>query len=135
MTPAHAQPFRTYLSLTIAAAHAALALLGIFGRLTYAIPSRYELLREIMSSQMWIYLHAAVALVIVVALLTHRRETTALGTSVGVWAVWSFLSLIWGLSTDPPVSLVGPTLAGMVTTLAYVLTLSWATKPANEAGE
>ena len=129
MTPVRLHTYRAYMTLAIATAHAALAILGIIGRLTYAIPSRYELLRDIMSNDLWIWLHAGVAIAIVATVLTHRREVVALGASTGIWAVWSFLSLLWGLSTNPPTALVGPVLAGMITTLAYILTLSWAANP------
>ena len=136
MTPAQRVTYRTYMSLVIAAAHAAFAFLGIIGRLTYAIPSHYAMLREIMTNDVWIWLHAIAALAIIVALLTGRREVTTVGASVGIWASWSFLSLMWGLSTEPPVALVSPVLGTVVTILAYLLCLSWATKPdSNNLGE
>ncbi|MGV8973203.1 MAG: hypothetical protein ACOH10_12850, partial [Rhodoglobus sp.] len=114
------------MTLVIAVANINLAILGLGGRLTYYSPSRYTLLREVMSNDLWIWLHALGALLIFGALLAHRHHVAALGFSAGVMGAWSFFTLLWGMSATAPVSLVGPILGGALTTMAYLLCASWA---------
>ena len=117
---------RIYMTLAIAASHGTLALLGIIGRLSYAVPSHYELLREVMTSDAWVWLHALAAIVLIASLIGRRQQVNALGFSAGVMGAWSFISLFWGLSTNIPVSLVSPVLGASVTALTYLLCASWA---------
>jgi hypothetical protein len=127
MPAARLHRLRIYLTLVIATAHGALALLGVAGRLQFSVPSRYPLLVEVMGNDLWVWLHAAAAAALVTSLVLRRYEVSALGAATGIMGAWSFLNLLWGLSVvNNPVSLVGPVLGGGVATVAYLLCLSWA---------
>lgn len=118
-----------YLTLVIAATQFALMMLGLFDRLAFGEPTSYELLNQTLSSHIWTWLHGISFIAILLALYFRKCYVPALGSATGVLAAWSFLSLLWGLSTPTPVSLAGPILGGGVAALSYVLTISWARIP------
>jgi hypothetical protein len=91
-----------------------------------------------MNNDLWEWLNSIAALVLIASLAVRRYQVTALGMATGIMGAWSFLNLLWGLSVPHnPVSLVGPILGGGVTTVAYLLCLSWAgnTEPAPRVTE
>jgi len=133
MPAARLHRLRIYLTLVIATAHGALALLGVAGRLQFSVPSRYPLLVEIMGNDLWVWLHGLAAAALGASLTARRYEVSALGAATGIMGAWSFLNLLWGLSVvNNPVSLVGPILGGAVTSMAYLLCLSW-TRASNDS--
>lgn len=121
---------RIYLALVVAVSHFALMTLGLSNRLTFAVPTHYELLSQTLTSSLWIVLHGACFLSVIITLYFYRKGiVTALGAATGVMGAWAFLSFLWGLTTETPVSLAGPVLGGGITTLSYLLTISWARAP------
>lgn len=127
--------FRSGMTLTVAMSHIVLACLGLFGRLSYSIPSRYPLILDVMNSTIWVWLHLIVGVVLIISLALNKKEVSALAASTGVMGAWSFLSMLWGLSTvDSPVSLTGPTMGAMITILSYLLTQSWARSGDRDVG-
>lgn len=121
---------RFVLTLLVAFSHLMLAILAMLGRLTYSVPSQIPLLSTMMGNHTWMTLQLAAALSMIAALAMDRYQVTAVAASTGVMTAWSFLSLLWGLSTiesNPyPVSLAGPAMSGSVALLSYLLALSWA---------
>lgn len=121
-------PFREGMSIIVAISHLTLAVLGVFDRLVFTVPSRYPMLIEVMSNSIWIWLHALAGFAVIAAILTRRHQVSTLAASTGVMGSWSFLSFLWGLSTLLlPVSLAGPAMGAVVACLSYALAMSWAT--------
>lgn len=127
---------RIYLTMVVATSHFFLMLLGVFGRLSYSVPSRYVFLLQTLTNPLWVILHGVCFLALIIALYKNKGQVTALGAATGVMGSWAFLDLLWGLTTLTPVSLPGPILAGAIATLSYLLTNSWARLPrVQERGE
>ena len=127
---------RIYLTMVVATSHFFLMLLGLFDRLSFSVPSRYILLLQTLTNPLWIVLHGACFLAIIISLYRNRGQVTALGAATGVMGSWAFLDLLWGLTTLTPVSLPGPILASGIASLSYILTISWARPPrVQERGE
>lgn len=125
---------RIYLSYVVASSHFLLTVLGLFDRLEFTVPTRYLLLGQTLDSRLWTLFHALCFIAIFLTIWLKRGEVSALGAATGVMGAWSFLSLLWGLSTPTPVSLAGPILGTGIAILSYMLTLSWARSPRNHKG-
>lgn len=117
---------RRRVTALVGLAHAALLILDCFGRLNFTVDSRYDLLEASAKQPAWLLLHAAVAAVLWYSVWRKHWYIHALGISVGVMGSWSVLTLLWGVSTVRPVSLVGPVFGLIVTAIAYVLAGAWA---------
>lgn len=132
-TPAHHRA-RVAGTLGAAAAHGYLAVLAATGYLNYTVPTRYRLIDEIASDFLWLWIHAAVVMIL---LLSLRRPTwqprwpdapiAAIACSIAfsAMATWAFFNLLWGLSTVRPVSLAGPGLALVVAAGEHLLANAW----------
>lgn len=120
---------RVYLALVVAGSHFTLMILGLTDRLAFTLPTRYELLTVTLENPMWLILHGACFVALVVTLKVNRGVIQALGAATGVMGSWAFLSFLWGLTTPTPVSLAGPVLGGGIATLSYLLTIAWARSP------
>ena len=123
---------RVYLTLVVAASHFALMVLGVVDRLTFYTPSRNSILLQTLDNPLWAILHGLCALAIVFALRHRRYIVPALGSATGVMGAWSFLSLLWGLTTLIPISLAAPVLGFGIAALAYLLTTAWASVPRSD---
>lgn len=101
------------LSISLATAHALMAVLYLIGRAAPAItpvgmPSWLKVLILSGDDGFWIVLHGSAALGLCVALWTGRLRALAAYWSQTVWAMWCLIILLWSLWTAPPVPLVAP---------------------------
>jgi len=117
---------RRALTAVVGLAHFTLFGLGITRHLTFTVDSNNEVLQMTVGNPLWIYLHAAIATWIAIVLLRHRGYVPACGAACGVLIAWGVLTLLWGLTTVRPVSLVGPFFVMLIAVVAYLLTEHWA---------
>jgi hypothetical protein len=127
-------PTRRKLRLTgtvaLAFVHVWFAGLAFFDRLSFTQPSEYAVLQYAADSVWWGWLFAAtgVALVVLLILNPYKHNVAAsraCSTSAAFIGVWSFFTLMWGLTTAYPVSLAvfGPAVFSVVG--AQVLATAW----------
>ena len=109
--------------------HVGLGVLALTHHLTYANPSRYELLASADADHLWIVIQFGVAAFIVVSLLKNRWFITAMSMSAGFMGAFGFLNGLSGLTATGGVSLVGPVLALALSGTAYAVAMSWAVAP------
>lgn len=109
--------------------HIGLGMLALTHHLTFANPSRYQLLVLVDADSSWVIVHFGVALVIMVSLLQSRWYVTAMSMSAGWMGAFGFLSLLTGLTSMGPVGLAGPILALALSGTAYAVAMSWAVAP------
>lgn len=116
------------------AAHVYLAAIGTVSLLNYTVPSRYQILGEVASDDLWTWIHAGCATLLTLALFfPHLRvpprgnRFPAVACSVGFafMLTWAFFNLIWGVSAISPVSLAGPGLAIVVAAGEQMLAYAW----------
>ena len=104
--------------------------LAFFDLLSFTQPSEYEAIELAADSFWWGWLFAISGAVLIAGLLAGRwrhrvamsRACSLVGAFLGAWA---FFTLLWGLTTDYPVSLAvfGPAVFSVVG--AQVLAVSW----------
>lgn len=130
-----------------AGAHGYLSVIGAFDLLNFTIPTRYALLEMIASEGYWAWIHAGVAVLLLGSLLAptaHLRircwysalPLASLACSIGFTMMfsWFLFSMLWGLSTERPVSLAAPGLAFIVAAAEQLLSLGWARGTYNNRG-
>lgn len=120
-------------TLALVFVHAWFAALAFFDRLSFTQPSRYELIELVASSDVWGWIFAGIGTVLLVLLAFdpwkhHIGVSRACSLSAAFLGTWAFFTLLWGLTTEFPVSLAvfGPAVFSVVG--AQVLAVSWAQK-------
>lgn len=129
---------RVFATLCVAGAHGYLSLLGFTRLLNYTVPTEYAVLEQVAAQDTWAWVHAGVALLMVVALArphvkpkigNHVSYLTAIALACNVGFAfmfsWAFFNLLWGLTVDRPVSLAGPGLAFAVALGEQLLANAW----------
>lgn len=114
------------MSIAVGLACAYLGIVGIFGRLNYTVPTTVDMLRSIVNSNLWTAGFLVVAGFVWAAIATNRLQHQAMQLAFAVIAPWGVFNLLWGLSSERPVSLAAPGLALVVAVIAQALALAWA---------
>ncbi|NNG20487.1 hypothetical protein HJ590_13110 [Naumannella sp. ID2617S] len=121
----------TVLTLTLAAAHLALAGLYLIDRAAPAIdpvgmPDWLEVVILSGDDHFWIILHGLAAAALVGAVGAGHYRALAAFLSQTVWAAWCVVIFLWSLWTSPPVSLAAPVLLAILTVpLGRVVASTW----------
>ena len=133
-TPAHRRA-RIFGTVGAAVAHGALAILAQLELLEYTVPTRYPLIDEVASDWVWAWIHALIALGLLVSLKYQDRPrrdvdsapwpAVACSVAFAAMVTWAFFNLLWGLSAVRPVSLAGPVLAFVVGAGEHLLAAAW----------
>jgi len=131
----HSRVVATYWA---AGAHVALGLLAAFHLLNYTVPTKYEVLQQIASQGYWIWIHFACAALLVGSLRIHTSHVhirswtselpaSAIACNIGfaMMTTWALFNLLWGLTSQRPVSLAGPALAFVVASGEQLLANAW----------
>lgn len=125
---------RLFGTLGAIVAHTYLAAIGTVSLLNYTVPSRYSILAEVASDDLWTWLHAICAVVLLVGLHNPTRRIPYFGNRLIAVAcslgfafmlTWAFFNLVWGLTAVSPVSLAGPGLAIVVAAGEQMLAYAW----------
>ena len=119
------QPGRQVASITIAVACTLLGMLGLFGRLNYIAPTTFDLLAMVANNKIWTIAFILVSVGVWSALISRRKQREAMQAVFIVTAPWAVYNLLWGLTTQYPVSLAAPILAGVMAGVAHALVLAW----------
>lgn len=106
--------------------HLMLAVLAAFHRLAFTVNPTYEILAQVASNEVWLWLHGGTAILIFIALKHRNWAMEACAISVGIMGGWSFFNLLWGLTPERPVALAGPVLGLGMTFMAHGLVAAWA---------
>lgn len=104
--------------------------LAFAGLLSFTQPSRFEVIHLAADSDLWGWIFAITGLFLIGSLVAGpTRHNVAMSRSCSISAAfigtWAFFTLLWGLTTDVPVSLAvfGPAVFSVVG--AQVLAVSW----------
>lgn len=114
------------MTMAVGIACAYLGIIGVFGRLNFTVLTTVDMLRIIVNSNLWSAGFLIVAGFIWATLVMNRLQHQAMQLAFAVMAPWAMFDLLWGLSTESPVSLAAPGLAVVVAVIAQALALSWA---------
>lgn len=117
-------------TVALAATCVSFAALAFVGLLSYTQPSRYDVLESAANSTLWGWIFGVVGAALGVALLLgpgHHNVAAARLSSMAAsfMGVWAFFTLLWGLTSEHPVSLAAPALAVFTVVGAQVLAVSW----------
>lgn len=112
-----------------ALAHLSLAALGVFNRLEFTQNSVFAIIELAASMEIWVPVHFLCGASIMYVLWWNRYELQALSASAGFMFTWSLFNLLWGFTTNYPVSLAGPALAMSFAGLSYVLAVTYTKIP------
>jgi len=121
-----AKRMRNLGTVATALVHAYLAIIGVFDRLSYTVPTKYELLQDVASDGSWIPLHGIMAVLLIAGFWRVKWESQLASASSALMGAWAVFNLLWGISAVQPVSLAAPGLALFVSVGAHVLAASWA---------
>jgi len=117
----------------LAFVHVWLAGLAFFDLLSFTQPSEYAIIELAADSRAWGWLFASAATILIVVLIRGPERhmlaaSRACSVSAAMLGTWSFFTLLWGLTTEYPVSLAvfGPAVFSVVG--AQILAVSWAHK-------
>lgn len=119
----------------IALGHVSLFTLAVTHRLEFSTPTEYKFLQLAALNEAWLIIHAVCASAIVVSLMLDKMHVQSLSMSAGCMGAWGFISLLGGLTTVRPVSLAGPVLALVLSSVAYSVVMSWAITPPHRRSE
>lgn len=110
--------------------HVWFSALAFLDRLSYTQPSQFRIIERAADSGWWGWIFAAIGLTMIFFLMHHTRPhnialSRTCSTSAAFLGVWAFFTLLWGLTTDYPVSLAvfGPAVFAVVG--SQVLASAW----------
>jgi hypothetical protein len=122
-----AQARRRAAVLSLVLTHGGLAVIGLFGRLKYTRPPRFEFLELVAGSDLWILIHGGVAVLLALTLTGGPSALSrSLSASAAALGTWSFFMFLWGLWPVGPVSLGAPILGFAVAVGAHLLSRTYA---------
>lgn len=119
------EPGRHVATLTIAIACTALSILGMVGRLNYVTPTQFDILASVANNRIWTTAFILIIIGVWTAIITRRRHRLAMQLVFVVTAPWAVYNLLWGLTTEHPVSLAVPLLGCVMAGVAHALVLAW----------
>ena len=118
---------------TLAFVHVWFAGLAFADLLSFTQPSRFNAIQLAADSRAWGWLFASAGVILIIVLARGAEKhalaaSRACSASAAMLGTWSFFTLLWGLTTDYPVSLevFGPAVFSVVG--AQILAISWAHK-------
>ena len=111
----------------VAATAVWMSALATLDLLNFTQTSQYDVIELAANSFLWGWIFAFTAVFLIAALIGRRwgMEGKACSLAAAFFLTWSFFTLLWGLSTDHPVSLASPGLAVFVAIGAQILAVDW----------
>jgi len=103
-----------------------MGILGLFDRLNYVASTNFDLLAATANNEIWTLGFIAVSVFVWCSVILHQWQQKAMQAAVVILAPWSLYNLLWGLTTDHPVSLAAPILAAVLAVIAHSLAVAWA---------
>jgi len=119
-------PGRVVATVIIAVACTLMGILGLFDRLNYVASTKFDLLAATANNEIWTLGFIAVSVFVWCSVILHQWQQKAMQAAVVILAPWSLYNLLWGLTTDHPVSLAAPILAAVLAVIAHSLAVAWA---------
>lgn len=128
------KPSRYHLELAgtsaLAGVFIALAWLAWIGLLSFTQPTRLDILHSVASSDLWGWIFAVIGVLLIASLARRptaksRLTSRMCSMAAAFLGVWSFFTLLWGLTATYPVSLAAPALAIFAVVGAQVLAIAW----------
>lgn len=120
---------RLIVTVCVAMAHGAFAILDLIDRLSFTVDSRYDTVQAAAESPLWLPAFLFCFFAILVGMGNHQILSKIFSVSVVVMGLWSFFTFLWGMYPERSVSLAGPTLGFIVTGVSQGLAIAYAGEP------